>query len=358
MRKPYWRSYNQHWYVEHYGRQRRLSQEPDPQGGSRKQPPRAVEEAWKALLHQDTPGTDIRLGDLISRYLENDFSADFQKSATHQLHSFEASVGRNIKASKLIPLHLSDWLKKRKLSPSSTRTAVNRVHGVLNWAVAQGLLDKNPILSTPGYKLEGYFEPRQGTVPVELAEQIEARAVPALAHFLRGLRETGARLSELRRARIEKLDGKAGTLRVPNKVKKKTRQPERILMLAPATVAFFQELAGSRREGYLFLTTRGCRWSYTNLRCYWRRTVNRCQQEGIQVPKAVTLYTYRHTFISWAINEADVNPALVAGLVGHSDLDMLMKHYFHANPEALKRAIIAINAGKYSEETPPPGNLP
>ena len=41
-------------------------------------------------------------------------------------------------------------------------------------------------------------------------------------------------------------------------------------------------------------------------------------------------------FSSDAINSSDANPALVAKLLGHQGLEILMKHYFTENPEAMK----------------------
>jgi integrase len=346
VRKPFWRAFNQHWYINIHGKQRRLSTEPDPDGGSRKDPPPHIENAWHRLTQMGDP-KDMRLGELITRYLETiDPNADYWKNANFFLRSFQKSASRDLQLSKLIPLHLTDWLKRQAWKPSSRRTAVSRVHAAINWAVAQGILDKNPILSTPGYKREGHHERRRGIVPPDVAEALEAKAKPAFAAFLRGLRETGARPVELRRALIEKFDVEARTLTVPNKTVKKTCQAERTIILATGTVAFLLSLIGNRTKGHIFLTSRGKPWTVTNLEEYWKRTKKGCQwREGVAVPKGVSLYTYRHTFLSRAINETNVNPAIVAQLAGHTDLQMLMKHYLETDPEALRKAIESINAG-------------
>jgi integrase len=352
MRKPFWRKFNAHWYVNVNGKQQRLSEEPDPDGGSRKNPPPEIETAWHKLIQRGEP-KDMKLGELIARYLETLTQPDYIKSATFFLHSFQKSAGQGIKVASLIPLHLTDWLKRHAWNPSSRRTAVSRVHAALNWAVSQGVIDKNPILSTPGYKLEGRYERRRGIVPLAIAEELEKKARPAFAAFLRGLRETGARPAELRRALIEKFDPKAATLTVPNKTVRKTWEAERVIVLASATVSFLQELIDKRSKGHIFLTSRRKPWSSTNLKEYWKRTKKGCKwRDGVEVPKGVSLYTYRHTFLSRAINEANVNPALVAQLAGHTDLTMLLQHYLQKDPEALRKAVEQINAG--APQTPPP----
>jgi len=43
MREPFWIKKTQYWYVWDQGKQIRLSKEKDPDGGSRKSPPPAVE---------------------------------------------------------------------------------------------------------------------------------------------------------------------------------------------------------------------------------------------------------------------------------------------------------------------------
>jgi hypothetical protein len=55
-----------------------------------------------------------------------------------------------------------------------------------------------------------------------------------------------------------------------------------------------------------------------------------------------SLRWYRRTFASKAINQSNVNPALVATLLGHADLTMPLKHYLEADPEALRRAVADI----------------
>ena len=50
-------------------------------------------------------------------------------------------------------------------------------------------------------------------------------------------------------------------------------------------------------------------------------------------------YAVRHTWASNAINNSDANPALVAKMLGHTDLTMLLRTYFHEDPEAMRRAV-------------------
>jgi integrase len=231
------------------------------------------------------------------------------------------------------------------------RVVTGRVLAAINYAVKEGLLDKNPISSTPGYRRHGRQVKRTGTVPRELRERLEAAARPAFRAILVGLRESGGRPAELRRARIERCFIDRGVMYVPNKTAKVTGKEERPIYLSEGMKALLRERIGGRTEGFIFLTVQKKPWTYTNLQGRWQELVKK-----VPVPDGVTLYTYRRTFISEAINEKNVNPALVAQLAGHTDLTMLIKHYLQEDPGALKRAVDQITGA--SPPSPPPSPTP
>lgn len=183
-----------------------------------------------------------------------------------------------------------------------------------------------------------------------LRQKLEEAANPALRAILIALRESGCRPGELRNARIERCFLDAGVMFVPNKTARATGEAERAIYLSDGLKELLRKLIGVRTEGFIFLTAHGKPWSYTNLEERWQ-----VLKEKVPVPKGVTLYTYRRTFISTALNEKNVNPALVAQLVGHVGLDMLLKHYAQEDPEALKRAVQAVTK---HESGPPPGSTP
>src|SRR5262249_42341428 len=148
-------------------------------------------------------------------------------------------------------------------SGSTRRSVVNRVLASINHAVKEGKLPKNPISSTAGYSRSqhGTHTKRKGVVPPDLRRRLEDAAIPALRNVLIGLRESGARPSELRRARVEKVSLEAGYMLVPNKTARKTGEPERKIYLSPELKELIKGLIGGRTEGFVFLTARGKQWS-------------------------------------------------------------------------------------------------
>jgi integrase len=256
--------------------------------------------------------------------------------------------------SKLRPYHLTKLFEKNPQWGGSTRrTVANRVHAAVNHAVGEGLIEKNPISATPGYKRarHGSFARRKGVVDQNLRGELEDAAIPAVRDFLVGLRETGCRPSELRRARVERCFLDEGLLYVPNKTRKQTGEAERKIYLTEEMRGLVRRLTGQRTEGFIFLTMTGKPWTHRNLQSWWEKLTKK-----IPVPEGITLYSYRRSFISSAINEKNVNPALVAQLVGHVGLDVLLKHYLQEDPEALRRAVQSVSGA--ASPSPGPSSPP
>ena len=344
MRTPWWRKATGHWYLEVHGKQIRISTEPDWDGEKRKGPPPAVENEWHRLMREGRP-EDMQVGDLFAAFIASlPEDSENRQTTRRQLATFERFVGREMKVSKLKPLKLTEYLAtKPHWKPSSVRTLVNRVHAAINWGVRQGLLSKNPISSTPGYKREGRNERRRGIISEENRKMAEESSSPGFRAVLVALRESGARPTEICRARIEKVWLDLGYMLVPNKTAHLTGEAERKIYLSPVMKELIVEMAGDRKEGYIFTNRNGAPWTLHALKKRWETMRERTGIKG-------TLRTYRRTFISSAINHSNVNPAIVAHLAGHS-VEVMMKHYFEADPEAMILAVRKITG-------PQSGSLP
>jgi integrase len=279
---------------------------------------------------------DMLLGDLFAAFIAAlPPESENSKTTRRQLTRFERFVGRETKVASLKALKITDYLKKfPHWKPSSVRTFVNRLHAALNWGVRQGLVSCNPISSTPGYKREGRNERRRGIITQKDRQAAEERAAPEFRVVLVALRETGARPSEIANIRVEKVFLDAGYMLVPNKTAHMTGVAERKIYLSPVLRDLVAQLIGDRTEGYVFLNSKGKPWNIQSIKKRWEYVRSKTGVKG-------TLRSFRRTFISTAINEANVNPALVAQLAGHS-IDSLFKHYLEENPEALRKAVEAI----------------
>lgn len=347
MRKPFWRSQTRHWYVKVDGKAVRLTEEPCDKT---KTPPPHVQRAWHAVTSKGVP-KELRLAEVFDRFLLQP-RADPRNNAKWSLDTFIKYIGREFKATKLRPHHLTDFFRANpQWGPGTVRTFANRVIAALGHAVSEGLLDANPITATPGYVRHGHYVKKKGVVAPDLREKLEAAARPAFRAILVALRETGARPGELRAARIERCFLDDGVMYVPNKTSRKTGLKERPIYLTKEMAGLVRERIGDRREGHVFMTERGKTWSYGNLQMRWWKLVGR-----VPVPDGISLYSYRRSFATTAINEKNVNPALVAQLMGHANLNMLLKHYAQEDPETLRRAVEEIT--RQGPPPAPPGEKP
>jgi integrase len=134
--------------------------------------------------------------------------------------------------------------------------------------------------------------------------------------------------------KVEKVSLAESTVLVPNKTAHLTGIAERTIFLSPEAKAVVENAIGGRAEGFVFLNRFGKPWNCQSLKKRWEVLRTATGVKG-------TLRSYRRTFISSAINGANVNPAIVATLAGHN-LDVMMRHYFEADPAAMLAAVARI----------------
>ena len=91
-------------------------------------------------------------------------------------------------------------------------------------------------------------------------------------------------------------------------------------------------LIGGRTEGSIWLNSRGKAWNLHSMKKRWEALRRKTGVKG-------SLRSYRRTFISSAINNTNVSPAIVASLFGHVGLEILMKHYYEQGPGAMLEAV-------------------
>lgn len=269
--------------------------------------------------------------DAAKLYVEYLTNPTTQKSAKEHLDRFIAHSGK-LKVSEMRVHHITDYLKTKKWADSTKATAVSRITSCLNYAVAEGYLEEHKVKFPKGRKPR--YERRKPVITAEHQDKLEQAAKPPLRAILRALRASGCRPSELCNARIEQVDLKKRVMLVPNKVARKTGEKLRPVYMSEAMLAIVREAMGARKEGFVFLNAFGNQWKPPTITHRVRKI-----RIKLGLPEGVVAYGYRGKFASDAINNGNVNPALVAHLIGHKDLVMLMRNYYKADPEALLRAV-------------------
>lgn len=341
--KPFFRKSKNAWYVQLGKRQISL-------GPNRKE---AFESYREILLHERgqvaEPARQLTVAQVSDLFL--DWSSRHNEPQTFEwyrmfLQDFSDQYG-GLEGLKLKPFHVTRWLDShRGWHEATRRCATIAVKRAFNWADAEGILTPNPLKHVK----KGPPKRRERILTADERQQIlDGARDQAFREFVQALQETGCRPSEVAKVTAENVDFKAGLWVLPDhKTKKKTGKP-RIIYLTPTMVDLTQQLVERHPSGPLFRNRQGKPWSRNAIRCRFRRL-----RKKFPHLKGVVSYTYRHTFVTDAL-ENGVGVAQVAELLGHTSAEMVMQHYQHLSEkrEHLKQAALQAVGGQVRDEKSP-----
>jgi integrase len=165
---------------------------------------------------------------------------------------------------------------------------------------------------------------REGVITRDQAERLIAGAGDRqFKDLLRALLWTGCRPKEVATLTADRVDLKARTWRVLDKVRHKTGHDHRTVHLNDQAVELSRRLVAEHPEGPVFRNTRGNPWSR------WAIGHRMIALRGrLGIGREGVAYAFRHLFATDLL-EQGVPPATVAELLGHHSLDMVMRTYSH-----------------------------
>jgi integrase/recombinase XerC len=321
--KPFWRESKKSYYCWIDGRQRSLG------------PKKAL--AWRkyrALL--ETKERQAQSGawsvrECLDYYLEH--AAGFEpntlrnRKLTFDAFCAEAKVGR-LRHAELSVDHLDSWVKSHaEWSASTRRSHINAIMAAFNHCVRRRKIAQNPIHGVEKPR----WERRKEVIDADDERKVYEASRGAFRDFLAVLRRTGARPSELCKARVG--DYKAGVITL-GEHKADESGEDRTIYLTGEARDVVERLIDGRADGPIFLNSRGEPWTPDTLYCRFKRL-----RKKLGLGPGVFPYAVRHRFASDAINNGNANPALIAKTLGHADLNMLLKHYLREDPDAVRRAL-------------------
>lgn len=216
------------------------------------------------------------------------------------------------------PIHITRWVAAHGWGGCHEYNARRYAFRFFNWAVSEGLIDKNP--------LDGMPRPRPMPRQRALGHDEYLRLIRAtdgdLRPLLFALRQTGARPQELRELTWGDVRDDHLVL-AEHKTSGKTRKP-RVIHLSPLMQRFFAVLRarGAGRD-HVFWNARGRPWTANALRLRIARL-----KERLGLADDVCAYLLRHAFGTNAVlNGVDV--ATVAELMGHASTEVTTSVYIH-----------------------------
>jgi integrase len=227
------------------------------------------------------------------------------------------------------PFHVTRWLEANKSwdSPDTQRAAIAAVKRCLRWALEEGYIDKHP--------LEALKKPKGRQRKTLVAENAHAKLMTAGSRFsssvrrnqifrqiLIALRHSGARPGSIAALTFDMIrDGGTCWVFENHKTRHKTGKPLTVYP-SPCLQTLIKMIQSVRNSGHVFLNRSSTPWTADTIQA---RLQTLCKRAGV---KGIVPYNYRHTYATTALtNGTDL--ATVAELLGHTSVDMVMKHYGH-----------------------------
>ncbi len=322
--KPYLRKQTKSWYCCIDGHQISLGKDRE-----------TAFEKFHALMadKEEVRGEAVTLYALSQVYL--DWCEKKRKPGTYALHRhylklFIAKIGKQRKPAKLKISHVNGWLDGLDMSSTAKNGAITVVQRMLNWAVENEYLHRNPIkgMKKPKAKRRDViYTPEQWALIKEHADE-------SLADLLDFLLLTGCRPLE---ARTVEARHRHGDLVIFPADESKGENEPRVIYLVPEAHTILDRLAKQNPTGPLFRNSVGKPWTKNAV-------VLRLTRISKKVGFRVIAYGARHSFATNALT-AGVDSTAVGHLMGHKDTTMVHRVYGHLtkNPDFLreqaKRAI-------------------
>lgn len=333
--QPWFRTSKDAWYVELHGKQYRLAKG--------KENEEAAYQAYHELManppQPEKPRDPKYFDALCAEFMEwtkPQWAPKTFRQAALYLDSFN-DAWPDLLAAELKPLHVTAWLKKRKLkTQNSRRSLIAIIKRVTSWAVDEGWLTADPLarLKLPA------MEARDTLMPPEIHAKLCQHVPKQTALALIALKLSGARPDEICRVTKDMVDLENGQwVLKDHKTKKKVRTP-RIIYLSPCLQTLTRILLAGRKGQRLFVNQ------------YGRPLKNRTIGEGVaavrekyQLPEDITPYCYRHTYATDGLRNG-VPIAVMAKLLGHKDVTMISRVYGHLekHPDHLLNAAKRVQA--------------
>ena len=331
--KPWFREDRQAWFVTINGQRYNLG--PDKEEATR-------------LFHQmmakkpeakSVPAADgLTVAEVYDKFLS--WCRQHREPLTYKgFHEFIQSLLDHLKddallpATELRPFHISEWVDKHpQWGPTRRRNAIIHTQRPFNWAYKLGYIRDNPIRHVE----KPQARRRENPVSPQDFETILAKVKDdAFRDLLLFAWETGCRPQEARHieAKHVKLDDRR--IEIPP-AEAKGRKRWRLIRLTDTALAVVQKRLAGRREGKLFLNTKGKPWQAQAIVCRFQRLKEK-------LGKAWAAYDFRHGFAQKML-ESGADMTEVAALMGHANAVMISTVYSHMDraedhlAEVLKKA--------------------
>jgi integrase len=256
--QPFFREFNQTWYLQLGKRQINLGKD--------------KEAAWERYheLIKDRKDVEATANTTVCGVLETflGWVKDWRSEGTYgwysvHLSSFASHVGQSLKLLDLHDKHVTKWIDAchKDSAPDTIYGAIRTVQRAMNWAVKRGYLPKSPVKNVE----KPQTEPREAIITLAQFEQIIARCSDENARdFFNVMWETGCRVQEIRKVEAKHFVEAERCWLFPRSQAKGKRSP-RIVYLTDKAIEITKRLAAKTPTGPIFRNRKGRPWTKDTL---------------------------------------------------------------------------------------------
>jgi integrase/recombinase XerC len=323
------------WYVVKDGRRHHLGDHPTDAPPPRKKKgkwvvPPAIRDRYHELMSakparvKPAPVTGLSVAEVFEKFLDwcqrHRSARSFEWYRTHiQDFTDFLSDPAGMPVTAVKPFHLIEWADSHATwGDSHRRGALIAVQRPFNWAAKLGYIDASPVwrrVEKPEVKRrENPMTPDDFSA---LLGQVKDQPFRDLIAFLW---ETGCRPQEARHIEARHVHLSLNRIEIPA-AEAKGKKRRRIIFLSAAAAAIVTRVAAANPEGKLFRNVDGNPWTVDAVNCRFGRL-------KAKLGRRFAAYDLRHGFVDRKLDEG-VDLLTIAGLLGHRDASMLIKHYEH-----------------------------
>jgi integrase len=214
-------------------------------------------------------------------------------------------------------------------NPNTKNDFASAVQRAFNWAVKQGIIDRNPV----AYIEKPAREARELAIsPKDYAEVMAAVTEPNFRTLLELAWETGARVQELRKIEARFFDAANGRIVFPPREAKGKKHHRVIYLGSDRARQVVAELSAAHPVGPILLNSEGRPWTKDAINCAFCRLKKK-------LGRKLHLGAWRKGFATEAL-KAGIDTVTVAALLGHQDGTMVSRVYgrVQQDPEYMAKA--------------------
>jgi integrase len=329
--QPFWREFTHCWYVQIGKRQIKLH--PDRDEAFRLYY-RLMERRSAAPESAPVPEKmlAVEIIDLFLEWVSKNREPLTYEAYRKRLQALVDGIPMSLPCTELKPIHLTRVMDARRWNANTKNDFATAVQRAFNWAMKQGLIDRNPVAHVE----KPAREARELAVsPQDYAEVMEKVSEPSFRTLLELAWETGARVQELRKIEARFVDPANHRIVFPTK-ESKGKKYHRVIYLTYRASEIVARQSSEHPTGPILRNSEGNPWTKDSINSAFCRLKKK-------LGRKLHLGAWRKDYATEAL-KAGIDTVTVAHLMGHRDGTMVSRIYGRVQQDPVHMADAARRA--------------